>query len=292
MELDQLRNFLSVAEHESFTHAAEAIALSQPALSRSISKLEAEIGQPLFDRQTRKVALTDAGKLLLNRARQILRMVDDLKTEICDDGKTGAVRIGAIPTIAPYFLPSRIHRFQKAFPQATVIVQEDTTANLISKLADGIVDVAIAASPIEGKYLDVLPLFEEELLLVLSENHPLASRKTIYAADIESLPFVLLGEAHCLTGSVVNYCQHKEFHPLSVERTSQLAMVQELVSLNHGISFIPAMARELDTSPSRVYRSMSGPKPKRTIVMVINPYRFQSKLLKGFLQTLKASVDS
>ena len=287
MEIDQLRSFLKVAEEGSFTRAASEIGLSQSALSRSIARLEGELGQPLFERQTRKVVLTDAGRVLVDRARKILLMVDDVRTEIGDDGQSGRVRIAAIPTIAPYFLPECLQTFQKRFPQSQLIVQEDTTENLLKKVADGEVDIAIAALPIVAKYLEVEPLFEEELLLVCGAQHPLARKKTIRALDIEEYPFVLLGEAHCLSDNVIAFCRQKSFHPVSVDRTSQLAMVQELVSLGHGISLVPSMARQRDTSKSRVYRSLAGQKPSRTVVMVSNPYRYLSRLVRRFQEHLK-----
>ncbi len=287
MEFDQLRHFLKAAELSSFTRAAEASALSQPALSRSIARLEEELGQPLFERQTRKLALTDAGKLLQSRAQQILSLVENTKAEICDDGQTGILRVAAIPTIAPYLLPVLLRRFSDAHPRASVIVQEDTTENLLKKLAEGVVDIALLALPISAKYLDVEALFDEELWLVMSKDHPLCKRKQIRLADIESLPFVLLGEAHCLTDNIVSFCRQKAFHPMSVELTNQLATVQELVSLNHGISLIPAMARVLDKSECRVYRSLAGESPVRKIAMAFNPYRFQSRLSKSFKQILR-----
>ncbi len=287
MELDQLRHFLKAAELSSFTRAAEAVSLSQPALSRSIARLEEELGQPLFERQTRKIALTDAGKLLQTRAQQILSLVDNTKAEICDDGQTGILRVGAIPTIAPYLLPVLLRRFRDAHSLASVIVQEDTTNNLLKKLAEGVVDIALLALPLSAKYLEVEELFEEQLLLVLCKEHALCAKKQIRLTDIESLPFVLLGEAHCLTDNIVSFCRQKAFHPMSVELTSQLATVQELVSLNHGISLIPAMARVLDTSERRVYRSLSGSAPTRKIVMAFNPYRFQSRLAESFKQLLR-----
>lgn len=287
MEIDQLRNFLKLAETGNFTRAASLVGLSQSAFSRSIARLEEELGQPLFERQTRRVVLSDAGSVLVDRARKILSMVDDVKTEIGDDGQSGRVRIAAIPTIAPYFLPECLQSFQRRFPQSQLIVQEDTTENLLKKVADGEVDIAIAALPIGAKYLDVEPLFEEELLLVCGSHHPLARKRTIQAADIEGHPFVLLGEAHCLSENVIAFCRQKSFHPVSVDRTSQLAMVQELVSLGHGISLVPAMARQRDTSKSRVYRSLAGQKPTRTIVMVSNPYRYLSRLVRQFQDYLK-----
>ncbi len=287
MELVQLRHFLKVAELSNFTRAAEALELSQPALSRSIARLEEELGQPVFERQTRNVALTDTGNLLLIRARQILLLVDDAKAEICDDGQTGRIRVAAIPTIAPYFLPERLREFHRNFPQAKIIVHEDTTDNLLKKLTDGLVDVVIASLPIEAKYVEIEKLFEEELLLVIPAESPLVKRKSIHLRDIQSLPFVLLNEAHCLTDSVVSFCRQSSFQPLSVERTSQLAMVQELVALNHGISLVPQMARDLDTNERRVYRSLQGTKPMRSIVMVTNPYRYRSLLQRNFQESMR-----
>ncbi len=287
MELEQLRHFLKVAELGNFTRASEAVALSQPALSRSILRLEEELGRPLFERQTRKVTLTDSGNLLLSRARQILSLVEDVQAEIHDDGKSGTLRVAAIPTIAPYFLPAQLSDFHRKFPQAKVIVDEDTTHSLIKKVSDGVVDVAIAALPIDAKYLRIEPLFAEELLLVTSADSPLATRKTVRLKDLDALPFVLLGEAHCLTDNVVSFCKRHSFHPLTVERTSQLAMVQELVALDHGISLVPAMAKAVDSDPRRVYRSLSGNKPMRTVVMITNPYRYQSHLQRSFEASIR-----
>ena len=289
MEFDQLRYFLQVAERGNFTRAAEDLMVSQPALSRSIQKLEEELGQPLFERQTRSLALTDSGKLLQVRARQILAMIEDTKAEITDDGQTGRLRVAAIPTIAPYFLPKVLQAFGRTCPKATVIVQENTTENLIRALTDGEVDVAILALPIEARYLEIEGLFEEELLLLMSADHPLTEKKQIRLSDIESLPFVLLGEAHCLSDNIISFCRQKSFHPVSVERTSQLAMIQELVSLNHGISLVPAMAQKLDTCSRRAYRSLSGTRPSRKIAMASNPYRFQSLLLKSFMEQLRSA---
>lgn len=287
MEVDQLRYFLRVAERGNFTRAAEELHLSQPALSRSIQKLEEELGQPVFERKTRSVALTDAGTLLQARARQILALIEDTKAEISDDGQSGQIRIGAIPTIAPYFLPDLLRQFSAEFPAASIIVQEDTTDHLLKRCTQGEIDLAILALPVPAKYLEVEELFQEELLLVLPPDHPLVSKPQIRLTDIKSLPFVLLDEAHCLSDNIVSFCRQRSFHPVAVEQTSQLAMVQELVSLSHGISMIPQMARKLDQSDRRIYRSMSNPKPIRKIAMAWNPYRFQSRLLQAFKERLR-----
>ena len=286
MELDQLRYFLRVAERGNFTRAAEDLGISQPALSRSIQKLEDEFGQPVFERKTRSVALTDAGTLLQSRAQQVLSILEDTKAEITDDGECGRVRIGAIPTIAPYFLPEVLQQFSAEFPRATLIVQENTTDNLLKSCTQGEIDLAILALPIPAKYLEFEELFEEELLLVLPPDHSLVEKQKIRLSDVEQFPFVLLDEAHCLSDNIVSFCRQRSFQPVAVERTSQLAMVQELVSLSHGVSMIPAMARELDQSDRRVYRSFTGKKPTRKVAVVWNPYRFQSRLIQAFRDRL------
>lgn len=287
MDLDQLRYFLCVAERQSFTRAAQTLAISQPALSRSIQKLEQELGQPVFERQTRAVALTEAGLLLQARAQQVLTILEDTKAEITDDGVSGRVRVGAIPTIAPYYLPEVLRKFARDFPKATVLVQENTTEVLLKACTQGEIDLAILALPVAARYLEVEELFEEELLLVLPPGHPLAAQEKIRLADVEPYPFVLLDEAHCLSGAIVAFCRQRSFQPVAVERTSQLAMVQELVSLAHGISLIPAMARRVDQSDRRVYRSFSGRKPTRSIAVVWNPYRFHSRLVQSFRSSLR-----
>ena len=287
MEFDQLRYFLSVADLANFTRAAEELGISQSALSRSIQRLEEELGQPVFERQGRSLSLTEAGTLLQRRTQQILTLIEDTKSEICDDGQSGRVRVGAIPTIAPYFLPEVLKQFSEAYPQATVIVQENTTDALLKSCTQGEIDLAILALPVPARYLEVEELFQEELLLVLPPDHPLVEKEKIRLSDVEPYPFVLLDEAHCLSDNIVSFCRQRSFQPVAVERTSQLAMVQELVSLSHGVSMIPSMARELDQSDRRVYRSIAGRKPTRTIAVAWNPYRFQSRLLKAFREHLR-----
>lgn len=287
MELDQLKYFLQIAERQSFTRAAEDLAISQPALSRSMQKLEEELGQPVFERKTRSVSLTDAGVLLQGRAQQVLSILENTKSEITDDGRSGRLRIGAIPTIAPYFLPDILRTFSREFPNVTLLVQEHTTASLLNSCTQGEIDLAILALPVPVKHLKVEELFDEELLLVLPPNHELVEKTAIHLRDVEPYPFVLLDEAHCLADNIVSFCRQRSFQPVAVERTSQLAMVQELVSLSHGISMIPAMARQRDQTNRRVYRSFAGKKPTRTIAVVWNPYRFQSRLQSAFREHLR-----
>jgi LysR family hydrogen peroxide-inducible transcriptional activator len=290
MEIDQLRYFLKVAECGNYTRAAEELAVTQPTLSRSIQKLEEELGQPVFERKSRSIELTDVGRLLQSRAIEALSILDDTKAELTDDGKSGRLRVGAIPTIAPYFLPRVLRQFAHRFPKASVMIYENTTDNLLKNCRQGDVDLAVLALPFDTKHLAYEVLFEEELSLVLPQDHELLKKKKITASDIQHYPFVLLDEAHCLTDSIVSFCKQRSFQPVSVESTNQLATVLELVSLSHGISLIPEMTRQCDTSHSREYRSLAGIKPMRTVVLVWNPYRFQSRLSESFRKMLSSVV--
>ena len=290
MELSQLRYFLKVAERRNFTRAGEELGVTQPALSRSIAKLEAELGQPVFDRRSKAVVLTDAGRLLQTRAEQILALVGDTLAELTDDGETGRVRVGAIPTVAPYLLPAILREFRNQCPHAQVIALEETTDKRLHRLRQGEIDIGLLAAPITEPHLESKALFDEELLLVLPAGHPLAKQERITLGDLREHPFVLLDETHCLTGAVVSFCQRRSFQPVSVQHTSQLATVEELVTLGHGISLIPEMARRLDHDRRRVYRHLSNPRPTRTIVLVWNPYRFQSKLTQRFKDCVRDVV--
>ena len=291
LELVQLEQFVTLARTGNFTRAAKKLSLSQSALSRSIQRFEDRIGQPLFERKPREVLLTDLGETLLERAREILHLVEDTMEMIAEADHYGKIRLGAIPTIAPYFLPGILAEFAEAHRNISVVVQEDTTDNLIRRCRHGEIDLALLAHPVHAKYLETEALFDEELFLVVPSEHELASRMKVEPGVVEEYPFVTLNEAHCLAENISSFCRNQSLQPVSVERISQLATVQELVALDHGISIIPAMARDLDGSDRRVYRSFSGEKPSRTIIMMWNPQRYESKWIQALKQYLRTSCS-
>lgn len=290
LELHSLEHFVALARTKNFTRAGEELNLSQSALSRSIQKLEDQLGQPLFERKPREVVLTELGELFLERAKEILNLVEDTFSELADAGRRGRIRLGAIPTIAPYFLPGLLSSFAAKHPEISILVQEDTTESLIKRCSHGEIDLAIVALPIIAKYLDLEPLFDEELLLVLPVGHSLSTQENIRIDELDGYPFVMLNEAHCLSESISSFCRRRSVQPVTVERTSQLATVQELVALDHGVSMVPDMARSLDVSERRIYRSFEGEKPQRTVAMMWNSYRYQSKAVKLLMEHLRRHV--
>ncbi len=214
MDLDQLRYFLRVAQRGSFTKAAEELEVSQSALSRSIQRLEDELGQPVFERQTRNLVLTEAGSLLQSRAQQVFSILEDTKAEITDDGQTGRIRIGAIPTIAPYLLPKVLQQFCKTISSSFANCSREHNDKLLHACTQGEVDLAILAMPFPLSTWRSRSCLRRELLLVLPPDHPLVDQEKIKIGDIESYPFVLLDEAHCLSDNIVSFCRQKSFHQL------------------------------------------------------------------------------
>lgn len=235
-----------------------------------------------------EVVLTDLGELLLDRAKEILKLVEDTFSLLSDAGRNGRIRLGAIPTIAPYFLPEILRGFSGLHPNISVIVLEDTTETLVRRCSHGEIDVVILALPLIEKHLEVEPLFDEELFLVVPSGHPLAAKEEVSVGDVEPHPFIMLNEAHCLSDHVSSYCRRQLVQPVAVERISQIATVQELVALGHGISILPEMARRLDGDGRRVYRSLAGETPIRTIAMAWNPYRYRSKWQSALVDHLRS----
>ncbi len=293
MEISQLRSFLKIAEFRNFTRAAEACGVTQPALSQQMARLEAEIGCPVFERQGRQVRLTEAGEMLHRRALSIVSLVEDTARQVKDDGETGRLVVGAIPTIAPYYLPRVLARFRAEVPRARVEVNELVTEALIKQCQLGDLDVGVLALPVpvEHAHLELEPLFEEPLWLVLPSTHRLAKgKKPVPIDEIRAEPFLLLDDAHCLSGHIRLYCQSRKLAPVSTGRASQLATVQEMVAHGHGLSFVPEMARKVDASPLRVHKQLDGQAPTRGIGVCWNPYRYQSKLSVRFLNLLRSEA--
>jgi LysR family hydrogen peroxide-inducible transcriptional activator len=288
MELHQLRYFVAVADHGSFTRAAARCLVAQPSLSQQIIKLERELRQPLFERLGRAVRLTEAGRALYAQAVPVLAALEDMRQRVAAiDPGLGTVSVGAIPTVAPYLLPSVLHRFARRFPRATIALQENLTEFVVKGCLEGELDVGIVASAVHSDLLDTEPLFTEELLLALPPRHRLLKKRDIALDDIAGEPFVLIHETHCLGDQVIAFCKQRECVPVVRCRSSQLLTVQELVALGHGVSLIPAMARTKDRGRQCRCRRLAEPRPTRTIRLIWHRHRYRPALVGEFVQALR-----
>jgi DNA-binding transcriptional LysR family regulator len=288
MELHQLRYFTAVADLGSFTKAARRCLVAQPSLSQQIIKLEKELGQPLFERLGRTVRLTDAGLLLHDQAVTILASVEDAKSRVSEAiQEGGTVTVGAIPTVAPYFLPPIVCDFKKSNPQASVVIHEDLTEHTVEHCLRGELDVGVLALPIPDQRLHVVKLLEEELLLALPTKHHLTKKRHINVNDLNGEPFILLSKMHCLGQQILAFCNRKACRPFVTCHSSQVLTVQELVSIGHGVSLLPAMACALDRHPRRRYRRLSGEAPTRALCLVWHKQRYQRPIVRRFIEFVK-----
>jgi len=289
MELHQLRYFVAVADAGSFTRAAERCAVSQPSLSQQILKLERDLKQRLFDRLGRKVLLTAAGRLLLDRAVGILANVDDARRLLRDGDDLQGARfsVGAIPTIAPYLLPAVLERHLRRWPGVEVTVEEDVTANVLRAVAAGELDLGLVALPVRDERLDAEALLTEPLLLALPPRHRLARRARITPDDLHDERFILLGEMHCLGEQVLSFCRASGCQPRITCRSAQIATIEALIAAGQGISLLPAMARR-GGGVRLVYRTLADGQPTRTVAAVRHRQRYHSPAAERFLVGLRS----
>ena len=244
MEFHQLRYFLAVARTKNFSRAAEQCHVAQPSLSQQIMKLEDELGEKLFERTKREVALTPAGDLLKTHAERVLQEVD-LACEGVRELRglvRGRVVLGVLPTVAPYFLPKRLRLFSAEFPEVEVVVHEDTTRQLAAALLAKEIDLALVSLPVEQAGLVAEEFFSEKLLVALPLGHILAKRQRIALNDLEREAFILMKEGHCLSGQALQFCQVNGFAPRVSFRSAQIETVLAFVAKGWGVSVVPEMA--------------------------------------------------
>jgi LysR family hydrogen peroxide-inducible transcriptional activator len=293
MEIHQLRYFIAVADEGSFSRAAAKVRVAQPSLSQQIRKLEAEVGQPLFDRLPRSVVLTEAGRCLIDYARQILasigdarRCVDELKGKIAGD-----VAVGAIPTIAPYVLPELVVTFQKHYPDVTLHIVEDVTAGIVRRIEAGELDVALASTCQKSPTLRVEHLGNEPLLALVPEGHPLAKKTRVTLDDLKSQRFLLLHEMHCLSNQVNHLLESRRLRPEMALAGSQLGTIANMVAAAIGVSIVPQMMAKHQAIPRCVSLPFVPPVPERELNLLCNPLRFQSKAAAAFRREAAAAFS-
>lgn len=292
MEVHQLRYFCAVAETGSFTRAAEREQVAQPSLSQQIMKLEEELGVRLFDRLGRAVRLTDPGQVFLPRARAILSELRAAKEEVAERQATvsGAVCVGVIPTIAPYFLPARIAVFLRRYPQASITVVEDVTVHLLDRLRGGLVDLAIMALPARGHDLESFPLLTERLFAILPKGHDLARRRSVMMKELRQEPFLLLRDDHCFRETAIEVCKRARIMPQIVFESGQFSSILGMVAAGLGISIAPEMALERRADCNFVL--IADERASRTVGVAALKGHFLSRAPQAFLAYLRAHAQS
>ena len=269
LTLRQLRYFEALAREGHFGRAAEACAISQPALSVQIRELEENVGVQLFERSARQVRLSSFGEDFASRVRDILNSVDELGdlARAAQDRLVGRLRMGVIPTIAPYLLPVIVAQLTRRFPELDIRLRETTTPKLIAELKAGQLDTAILALPVSEPAFNEIPLFEEPFVLVRpgsDADKPVPDRE-----DLREMQLLLLEEGHCFRDQALSFCEIPQNAPRELLDASSLSTLVQMVNAGIGVTLLPEMAVPIETRSAKVdVARFPAPQPQRTIGMV------------------------
>lgn len=298
MNLQQLEYIVAVDKHRHFQRAADECCVTQATLSMMIKKLEEELEVILFDRSKQPVVPTETGKGIIKQAKLILKETAYLK-QLANDTKAevkGKIRIGIIPTLAPYLLPLFLYNLLKNNPQLKVKVSELNTDQIIEQLEKDHLDVGILATPINIEGLKEYPLFYEKLVVFVSDKETTLKKKFILPEEIDVNRLWLLEEGHCLRSQMMNLCElrkkNSDFSNLEYEAGS-IESLLKIVEMNNGITVVPELAViNFSEKQKQQIREFKAPVPVREISLVTYRHFVKTKLLEVLAEEIKTGVEA
>lgn len=271
MNLRDLKYLVALAEHRHFGRAAEASFVSQPTLSMQIRKLEEEFGVALVERTSRKVMMTPIGLEILAHARNVVDEIEIMRNlaRSSQDPSTGRIRLGAFPTLGPYFLPLAVPALRAAFPALELYLIEEKSDVLVTQLKEGKLDAALLALPLHDDRITSEPLFDERFLLAAPEGDPLAKAKQVRTSDLVDHSLLLLEDGHCLRDQALEVCRMSGARERAGFRATSLETLRQMVAAGMGMTLLPELAvREGQPTPDgMVVRAFDGAQPVRTIAL-------------------------
>jgi len=286
--LRQLQYVVAVADALSFRKAAQSCHVSQPSLSAQLAQMETALGVRLFERDRRRVLLTEAGKELMERARRLLVEADELveAARRASDPLSGTLRLGVIPTVSPYLLPSVAPALRKSFPRLHVLWLEDKTEVLVRNLDRGALDAALVALEAELGDVESEVIAEDPFVLVTPRDHPLAARQTdATPADLRGEDVLLLDEGHCFRAQALALCSRARAHELEFRATS-LPTLTQMIAAGAGVTLLPRLAVATEVQRSQLsVRAFAEPVPRRTLALI---WRKRSALAVALKQVAAA----
>ncbi|NVK51549.1 MAG: LysR family transcriptional regulator [Flavobacteriaceae bacterium] len=292
MTITQLKYVLSVAEYKNFTIAAEHSFVTQPTLSMQIQKLEDELNAQIFNRSTKPIELTEVGKKIVEQAKIIVDESNRI-TDIVHQQKGyigGEFKLGIIPTIMPTLLPMFLNNFTKKYPKVTLIIEELTTEEIVRKLTDGHIDVAIAATPLENEAIKERPLYYEPFVGLIPREHRLFSQQKIEVGDLEVDDILLLEDGHCFKDSVLNLCRNYRNNSNNHFQL-QSGSFDTLIKLSKeglGMTLIPYLQTlDLNKNDQAFLREFTSPPPAREVSILYH----KSQLKMQLIEALKTTID-
>jgi LysR family cyn operon transcriptional activator len=294
MELRQLEYFLAVAESGRFTQAAEAVHVSQPALSQQIKKLEAELGTPLFDRLGRGTELTEAGELLLPRARRILSEVENAEGALGElQGiERGSVTVGTVQTTGEYLIPRVVSQFHEAHPNVDISVKERSAPEITEELAEGALDLGVGfLSSVHGEISADL-LFEEALVAVVPPDHPWTEVEKLPASRLSSQPLVLLPDGFCTRNLVNSVFDAAGIDPMVRIEMNSIAGILATVRAAGLATILPALTLSMSGTDELEARQITDPRPSREVALLFHSGRHRSAATEAFAEYVHSAAET
>jgi LysR family transcriptional regulator, hydrogen peroxide-inducible genes activator len=290
MNLQELSYFVAVAEHRHFGRAAQACHVSQPTLSGQLLKLEQQLGVTLFERNNRSVSITPVGEKILEHARRALEEAGLVESvaKTSRDQLVGPLKLGVIPTLAPYLIPLILGPLREAYPRLTIELWEDVTVSLLERLRSQRLDAALLATEIPESDLTTVVLFDEPFLAALPSSHRLASRKRIDQADLAD-DLLVLADGHCLAGQAREACGRTrrigDALPQRALQAASLETLANLVAAGYGTTLAPQLAASSMERRGVVLRPLLG-KASRTIRLASRPTFPRPKALQALVRVI------
>lgn len=296
MNLQQLDYIIAVDTHRHFLLAAKKCFITQATLSMMILKLEEELGVKIFDRSKKPVKPTDIGKKIIAQARRIAGETARIKELIKEEkGEvSGELRIGIIPTLAPYLLPLFLKKFVTEYPAVKLLISENTTGTIIKRLKAGQLDAGILATPLNDNSIKEQVLFYEKYYLYVNDKESGFNRQYVLPADIDINRLWLLEEGHCMRSQILNFCELKKQHEVDEKlhyEAGSIETLKNLVEKNYGITIIPELAtNNLNSSQKKRLRYFKPPTPVREISIATHREYVKDKLIAVLKETILAVI--
>jgi LysR family transcriptional regulator, hydrogen peroxide-inducible genes activator len=298
MTLTQLEYLVALDTHRHFLTASENCHVTQPTLSMQIQKLEDELGVKIFDRTKQPVIPTEIGITLIAQARVILREANRIKQIITDQKDTlaGELRIGIIPTLAPYLLPPLYKYVRDKYPQINLIIREAITEEVINELKNNRLDCGIVVTPLSDPSIKEDVLFYEELFVYVSKKNSLIDKKYVLPSEIDPTQLWLLEEGHCFRSQILNLCELRKVSDLHFKyETGNIETLKRMVDKSDGITILPELAvMEFSPSQMKLIKRLKDPTPAREVSLVTHRDYIKSNLIKtlkdGILEIVPAQM--
>lgn len=292
MTLTQLEYIVALDTYRHFVLASEKCFVTQPTLSMQIQKLEEELGVKIFDRTKQPVIPTEIGSSIIAQARTVLREAGMIKQLIAEqqDTMTGEIRIGIIPTLAPYLLPSLFKNIHEKYPQVNLVIREIITEEVLHELKSNRLDCGIVVTPLKDPSIKENVLFYEELFVYVSRKNSLHHKKYVLPSEIDPNQLWLLEEGHCFRSQILNLCELRKYADLNFKyETGNIETLRKMVDKSDGITILPELAvMEFSQAQMKQVKRLKEPSPAREVSLVTHRDHLKTKLIK----TLKDEVLS